>query len=87
MKEWEEMLLIKIDEMLNSIVSGERGRHPHSSQLDLMLLYLMMRVKQYDTSVFDGQEEQLKQVLNELKEFQIEQEGSFARILQGGDKK
>lgn len=86
MKEWEDKLIGKIDELLNSIVSGERIRHPYSSQLDLMILYLMMRIKQGDNSIFSGREEALSQLLHELKEFQKEQEESLARLYQSKGK-
>ena len=82
MKEWEDKLIGKIDDLLNSIVSGERVRHPYTSQLDLMILYLMMRIKQGDNHIVAGREEALSQLLQELKEFQKEQEESFARLSQ-----
>lgn len=79
--EWEEEIMLKVDEMLNGMMNGTKIRHSHHAQLDVMLLYLTMRLRLYEQTVPDEQNEALQQLLDELKNFQQEQADGFDKIL------
>ncbi|MGE8205256.1 hypothetical protein ACQKP0_11875 [Heyndrickxia sp. NPDC080065] len=77
---WEEAIIQKIDELLYEIVLGEEKRI-HNPRVQLMLLYLKMRITYQKEEEYNYNEEELKILLHEIKEFQEEHKNGFQKIL------
>lgn len=83
LEEWEDVLERKIDEVLLGIAKGEKARHLQNAQLDLMFVYLAMKLK-YQGNQMDGNlEEELRRLAEELRDFQEKQKEGYHTLLRG----